>query len=177
MAKRNFQINEQQDLELRQAFEQTRDGPTRTRYQAVRLYGVGYRVGEIEAITGCTRSSLMNWVRKYQQMGVAGLVDHRQGGNRAKLTREQIQQVSQWLHEYTPRDLFGAQTQTSSGQYWTVEDLARAVVKWFGVEWHSRTSYYTLFQQCGFTSQRTEKVFKSRREHQVADFEAQLEKN
>ena len=177
MAKRNFQINEQQALELRQAFEQTRDGPTRTRYQAVRLYGVGYSVGDIQEITGCTRSSLMNWVRDYQRGGVAALVDHRQGGNRAKLTVEQIQQVSQRLREYTPRDLFGADTQTSSGQHWTVEDLARAILKWFGVEWQSRTSYYTLFKQCEFTYQRTEKVFKSRREREVAEFEAQLEKN
>jgi len=177
MAKRNFQISDEQERELRQAFEQTRDGPTRTRYQAVRLYGRGYRVGEIEAITGCTRSSLMNWVREYQQIGVAGVVDQRQGGNRAKLTREQIQQVSKRLREYTPRDLFGAETQTSSGQHWTVEDLARAILKWFGVEWQSRTSYYTLFKQCEFTYQRTEKVFKSRREHEVAEFEAQLEKN
>ncbi len=177
MAKRNFQINEQQALELRQAFEQTRDGPTRTRYQAVRLYGVGYSVGDIQEITGCTRSSLMNWVRDYQRGGVAALVDHRQGGNRAKLTAEQIQQVSQRLREYTPRDLFGADTQTSSGQHWTVEDLARAILKWFGVEWQSRTSYYTLFKQCEFTYQRTEKVFKSRREREVAEFEAQLEKN
>ncbi len=175
MAKRNFQINEQQALELRQAFEQTRDGPTRTRYQAVR--GVGYSVGDIQEITGCTRSSLMNWVRDYQRGGVAALVDHRQGGNRAKLTAEQIQQVSQRLREYTPRDLFGADTQTSSGQHWTVEDLARAILKWFGVEWQSRTSYYTLFKQCEFTYQRTEKVFKSRREREVAEFEAQLEKN
>lgn len=177
MAKRNFQINEQQALELRQAFEQTRDGPTRTRYQAVRLYGLGYSVSDIQEITGCTRSSLMNWVRDYQRGGVAALVDHRQGGNRAKLTAEQIQQVSQRLREYTPRDLFGADTQTSSGQHWTVEDLARAILKWLGVEWQSRTSYYTLFKQCEFTYQRTEKVFKSRREGEVAEFEAQLEKN
>lgn len=177
MAKRNFQINKQQDLELRQAFEQTRDGPTRTRYQAVRLYGLGYKVDDIQAITGCTRSSLMNWVRDYQQVGVTALADHRQGGNRAKLTADQIQQVSQRLREYTPRDLFGVETQTSSGQHWTVEDLARAVDRWFGVTWDSRTSYHTLFKHCEFTYQRTEKVFKSRRERDVAEFEAQLEKN
>jgi len=84
MAKRNFQINEQQVLELRQAFEQTRDGPTGTRYQAGRLYGLGYSVGDIQEITGCARSSLMNWVRDYQRGGVTALVDYRQGGNRAK---------------------------------------------------------------------------------------------
>jgi transposase len=177
MAKRNFQINEQQEHELRQAFEQERDGPTRTRFQAVRLYGLGYRVGDIQEITGCTRSSLMNWVRDYQPNGVAALADQRQGGNRAKLRLEQLQIVSERLREYTPRDLFGAETQTSSGQHWTVEDLARAVKQWFGVTWQSRTSYYTLFKHCEFTYQRTEKVFKSRRERDVAEFEAQLEKN
>jgi transposase len=115
MAKRNFQINEQQDRELRQVFELTRDGPTRTRYQAVRLYGLGYPVSDIQQITGCPRSSLMNWIRDYQQQGVAARRDHRQGGNRARLTPEQIQVVSAGLREYTPRDLFGTETPTSSG--------------------------------------------------------------
>lgn len=34
-----------------------------------------------------------------------------------------------------------------------------------------------LLHLCGFSYQKTEKVFKSRRETKVADFEEQLEKN
>ena len=56
-------------------------------------------------------------------------------------------------------------------------NLARAVQSWYGVVWESRSSYHRLLAQCGFTWQRTEKVYKSRRESAVMDFEAYVEKN
>jgi transposase len=119
----------------------------------------------------------MDWNRQYRDQGLEGLLDQRDGRNRAKLTREQTAELSAKLRMYTPRDLFGPDTHTASGQHWTVEDLARAVQRWYGVSWQSRTSYHTLFARCTFTYQRTEKVYKSRRERDVADWEAQVEKN
>ena len=91
MANRQFTLTEEQAQELFNAYDGCKDGPTRTRYQAVRLYGTGYPEKEVEAITGCSRSSLMNWCRTYREQGIAGLVDKRKGGNRAKLTATQIE--------------------------------------------------------------------------------------
>lgn len=98
------------------------------------------------------------------------------GGNRAKLTPAQRQEVRAKLHQYTPRHLFGATSATSDGQFWTVPDLQRAVQQWFGVGWNSASSYLALFAACGFTYQRTQKVFKSRREADIVTFEKQFEK-
>ena len=53
------------------------DAQLAKRYQAVRLYGSGYAVSEIQTICGCSLPSLWEWSRKYQQAGVAGLVDQR----------------------------------------------------------------------------------------------------
>ena len=39
MATRKFTLTDAQTVELRQAYDRTKDGPTRTRYQAVRRYG------------------------------------------------------------------------------------------------------------------------------------------
>jgi len=66
----------------------------RTRYQAVQLYGEGYQVSDIEEITGCRRSSLMEWCQDYRKNGVQGLVDKRAGGS-AKLTKLQIRHYRQ----------------------------------------------------------------------------------
>ena len=162
---------------LQRSYLQTKDGPTRSRYQAVRLYGSGYSVAQVIDITVCSRTSLMDWCRLYRRMGLAGLVDGRIGGNRAKLTSAQQQQLCANLQQYTPRQLFGAETATPSGQFWTVPDLKRAVVHWFGVTWNSHSSYLNLFAACGFSYQRTQKVFKSRSEVQVITFEEELEKN
>ena len=177
MAIRKFTLTEPQTSELRQSYERTKDGPTRTRYQAVRLYGLGYPVAQIEEITSCSRTSLMDWCRLYRTHGVAGLVDGRVGGNRAKLTPDQRETVRAHLHQYTPRQLFGPTTATSDGQFWTVPDLKRAVQDWFGVTWSSPASYLALLADCGFSYQRAQKVFKSRSERDVLAFEEQLEKN
>ena len=177
MAIRKFTLTEPQTAEVRQAYERTKDGPTRTRYQAVRLYGSGYPVAQIEEITGCSRTSLMDWCRLYRAHGVSGLVDGRVGGNRAKLTAMQRETVRANLHQYTPRQLFGPTTATPDGQFWTVPDLTRAVQDWVGVTWSSPSSYLALLADCGFTYQRAQKVFTSRSELDILAFEEQLETN
>jgi transposase len=64
---------------------------------------------------------------------------------------------------------------TRQWQHWTGKTWA-AVQRWYGVSWKSRASYHHLLAQCGYSYQRTEKVYKSRREKDVLEFEAQVEK-
>jgi transposase len=177
MARRRFQLTDDQVRELTGAYTQCKDGPTRTRYQAVRLYGTGYPVKEVIDITGCSRSILMEWCREYRRDGVTALVDKRVGGNRARLTSVQIEQLGEQLRMYTPAELFGSLAATVDGQFWTVEDLQQAVERWYGVIYRSRSSYYRLFDLCDFSYQRAEKRYKSRSEAKIAEFEMELEKN
>jgi transposase len=176
MAKRRFQLTEEQNQELTSAYTSCKDGPTRTRYQAVRLYGTGYPTEEVISITGCAWSTLMEWCRTYRREGIAGLVDKRAGGNRAKLTEKQLEELRTRLRTYTPANLFGTTAATPDGQFWTVEDLQHAVQQWYGVSYQSRGSYHRLFDRCDFSYQRPAKAYKSRSEAKVAEFEAQLEK-
>jgi transposase len=173
MAKRRFTLTDKERRQLIQAYELSKNIGTRTRYQSVRLYGEGYAVSEIEEITGCRRSSLMEWCREYQQNGAPGLVDKRVGGNSAKLSKLQIEDLGYRLRQYTPRDLFGP----AASQYWTPRDLSRVIQKWYGVEYRSPSSYLRLFGVCDFSYQKVEKVYKSRSELKVLDFEEQVEKN
>jgi len=170
MAKRKFRLTEAERKELRRAYRVCKDAATRTRYQAVRLYGEGYPEKDIEQITGCNRTSLMEWCRAYRD-------DKRVGGNRAKLSMLQIEELQNTLHQYTPKERLGRKASTADGQFWTVEDLVVVVRERYGVAYQSRTSYSSLLRLCGFSYQKTEKIFKSRSEAKVADFEEQLEKN
>lgn len=177
MAKRQYQLSEREVNELKGAYSQCHDGPTRTRYQAVRLYGTGYRVADIMALTACSRTSLLAWCQVYRTQGLGGLCDKRQGGNSAKLTAAQRADVAQRLQQSTPREVVGEHTHTPSGQFWTVEDLQQALQHWYGVTYRSRSSVLSLLTASGLTYQRPSQVFKSRRMAQVRDFEEQLEKN
>jgi transposase len=177
MARRRFQLTEEQERELIAAYMSCKHGPTRSRYQAVRLYGTGYPVQEVMNITGCSWTSLMEWCRTYRRDGVGGLVDKRAGGNRAKLTPAQIEELKGRLHTYAPAQLFGSSAATADGQFWTVPDLRRTVEQWYGVSYRNARSYHRLFDLCGFSYQRTAKAYKSRSASKVTEFEEQLEKN
>jgi transposase len=177
MAKRQFRLDKEQVNELIAAYNQATEGATRTRLQAVRLYGAGYSVNEIMAITQCSRTSLMEWCQKYLVQGSQALADHRLGGNSRKLRPEQVADLKQRLRQYTPQALFGSEAASAEGQFWTVEDLQCAIERWYGVHYRSRTSCLTLFARCGFSYQRPARVFKSRREADVAAFEEMVEKN
>ena len=131
----------------------------------------------IEQITGCSRTSLMEWCRAYREDASQGLVDKRAGGNRAKLSQLQIEELQQMLHQYTPKERLGPKASTAGGQHWSPEDIAQVIRQRYGVEYQSRTSYIHLLKICGFSYQKTEKVFKSHSQMKVAEFEEQLEKN
>lgn len=176
MERRQFKLTEAQDNELKWAYNQCQDAQTKIRYQAVRLYGQGYAVKAIQEITGCSRPSLMEWCRAYRQFGVAGLVDKRAGGNRAKLTPLAVEQLQEQLHRYTPGQLFGSAGCYDDGQFWTVPDLAKLVERNYGVIYKSATSYRSLFDRCEFSCQRPEAHYRSRNELKVLEFEQELEK-
>lgn len=177
-SKRNFNLTEQQQQELKAAFKESRDGEKRTRLQAVRLYGSGYPVEEVMEIADCSRRSLLRWSQRYRRDGIDGLEDHREGGNRALLDEGKLADIGHKLHQYRPVDVLGPEkVATASGQHWTVADLKGALQQWHGLVYQSDSSYRQLFRRCGFSYQRSAKVFRSRSAEQVAAFEEQLEKN
>jgi transposase len=177
MSQRKFHLSPSQVEELRHAFHECPEGETRTRYQAVRMYGTNYAFAEIQRLTGCTRARLAVWCKQYTTEGVLRLTDQRTGGNSAKLTAAQRDDIKMRLHQYKPRELFSESAATPSGEFWTVEDLQRAVQQWYGVAYQSRQSYQRLLHESGFSYQRPAKVFKSQRPQQIAEFEEQVEKN
>lgn len=177
MNPRLFRLSEAEANELQAAYVQCQNADAKTRYQAVRLYGLGYAVEQIQDICGCTPRSLLRWCAAYQARGITALLDHRQGGNRARLTPEQIEAVQHQLHRYTPAQLLGKDACVGEGQFWTVLDVACLLQRDYGVLYQSRTSYRTLLTKCDFSYQRPAKQYKSHSDVKVMDFEQALEKN
>lgn len=178
MAIRKFQLSDEQSRELSQAFQDCRHAETKTRLQAVRLYGQGYSVAQIQEICGCHPRSLLRWCTDYQRGGIAALTDQRKGGNRAKLKPAQIQQVEQQLHQYTPAQLLGKDHTTGpgAGSYWNVADVARLLEQEYGLVFQTKASYYRLLAKCGMTYQRPAKQYKSHSPAKLMAFEEALEK-
>jgi len=176
MKTRTFRLTEREANELHAAYLHMQDADTKTRFQAVRLYGLGYGVAQILDICGGSHSRLLEWTRAYREHGLTALLDHRQGGNHSKLTPDHIQALQNQLHRYTPSQLLGREACVGEGQFWTVSDVARFVEREYGVCYQSKTSYYALLAKCGFSYQRPAKQYKSHSDFKVMDFEEALEK-
>jgi transposase len=177
MAKRQFRLSAEEQQAIQGAERHTRDAYELKRLQAVRLYGSGVPSEQIRQLVGCGERSIRQWSQCYQQAGLTGLKSHWQGENALKLSRAQRSDLKQRLQQWQPNQIISAEVRISQGQFWTVSDLQIVVEQWYGVRYVTRDSYQTLLQECGFSYQHTEKVYRSQPDAQtVADFEAALEK-
>jgi transposase len=177
MAKRVFNLTEQQRIELIRAYDQAATPDVQRRVQAVRLYGEGRSVADIRAIVGCSERSLRRWCAWYEQGGLERLEDQRAGGNNAKLTPEQRAEVIARLTTYRPDQLLPAEVRLSRGAFWTVSDLRIGLQQWYGVSWRSATSYRALLHASRLSVQQVESTYRSRpSDLEIAEFEARLEK-
>jgi transposase len=177
MAKRQFQLNDKEIEQFRQAERQTRDVHDLKRLQAVRLYGTGMSMAQIMDIYSGGESSIREWVQKYQQTGLTALRSNWSVQNASKLTEAQRADLRARLHQYRPDQLLAADVRRSEGQFWTVSDLQIGVEQWYGMAYQDAGSYRNLFHRCGFSYQRAERVYKSRpSDADIAEFEAELEK-
>jgi transposase len=178
MAKRQFELSEQERGMLKQAADSTKNADERMRLLATRLYGEGRAVEDIIEIVNCGERSLRRWVAQYQREGVEGLKSKREGNqNAAKLTKEQRAEISEKVNQYRPDQILPADVRISRGEFWTVSDLRLAVERWYSVTYRSKDSYRTLLKTCNLSLQRVENQYRSRPdEEEIAEFEAALEK-
>ncbi len=177
MANRAFTLSAQEVADLQRAEDATREARTLKRLQAVRLYGTGQPVSDIQELVGCSWRALMDWCRAYRARRLDGLQSHWQGENALKLSRAQRADLKTRVKAYRPDQMLSAELRVSQGQFWTVSGLQVVVKQWYGVTYQSASSYQTLLHECDFSQQQTEKVYRSRpNELTIADFEARLEK-
>lgn len=133
MAKREFQLSQDERQALERAERQTRDAYELRRLQAVRLYGNGVPSRDIMAMVQCSERRIREWAHQYQQHGLDGLKSHWQGENALKLSREQRHELKQRLQAYQPDQVIRTEIRLSQGQFWTVSDLQIVVEQWYGV--------------------------------------------
>src|SRR5262245_56262055 len=176
MKTRTFVLSESEANALQAAYLHCQEADTKTRYQAVRLYGSGYRVEQICDICACSIRSLLSWSRAYRERGLTALLDHRKGGNAAKLQPDQIEKIALQLHRYTPAQLLGKDNCIGEEQFWNIGNLAALLERDYQVLYQSPTSLRTLLGKCELSIQRPAKQYKSHNQDKVIAFEEALEK-
>jgi transposase len=178
MAKRQFQLTEEEIAAFRQTEAHTHDVRELKRLQALHLYGTGERVDAIQKLVGCGPASPRQWAIEYRRGGLEALKSRWAVGNAKKLSDEHRQDLFEKREQYSPEQVTAPAVRVEGGIFWTVSDLAIVVAQWYGVTYRSPTSYRNLLHASGLSYQKVEKVYRSQPGAvQLADFEADLEKS
>ncbi len=110
-------------------------------------------------------SAVSNWLRRVHAGGVAALHTQRhQTGKRAKLTREQQQQLLQLLQA-------GAEAHGEIGARWTGKRVAALIKREFGVVYHAEY-VPRLLRALGWTPQKPVTQASQRDEATITQFKA-----
>lgn len=104
---RKHLLSPEEDQTLLLAFTKCKDGETRTKIQAVRLYGRNASVTEITQLTGLPWRTINRWYTRYLASGLNAFEDRRQCGNYRHLSDGQIADLADKLHQYRPIDVLG----------------------------------------------------------------------
>jgi transposase len=174
MKHRKFKLNETELGAIETREGETRDALELRRLQGVRMYGSGMRMQVISQVTGAARRTVADWVKAYEQRGLAGLKPGWKGGNHRKLSQAQREEFRQRVQEWRPEQVL---SEPGVGEFWSIDTVRSAITQWYGVRYQSRESYRSLLKEAGFSFQQPEGIYRSRpSEATIADFEADAEK-
>lgn len=109
------------------------------RATAVEMFLQEYKHREMQAILSVSSGLLSKWTQRYQQLGASALKLGDQG-SKGYLEETQRQAVMVWL---------------KSKNYWNLAELQADIHDEYDLEFNSKQSYYTLFEQAGISWQKT----------------------
>ena len=83
---------------LREIARTTKDGGVVRRLQAIAAVLEGHSRGEAAHLNGMQRQTLRDWVHRYNEHGVAGLISRQSPGRPSALSEEQMEELRQMVH-------------------------------------------------------------------------------
>lgn len=111
-------------------------------------------VDQVAEIFQTTKQSIYNWVKRFKENGVEGLIDLPKGHNPAKLSLEQKQTIKKWITTSTD-----AQNNRTN---WTLVKLQAEILKEFDVQLCTTTIWNHL-KELNLT------LLRPRRRHEKTD--------
>ncbi len=112
------------------------------RLHGVLLVAQGMSCPQVARLLGDAPRTVENWVHRFEQEGLAGLVEGERSGRPARLSREQLEQVGRVLRE--PPSSVGL-----SANLWDGKSLSCYLEQRYGVSLGTRQCQ-RLFRQLGF---------------------------
>ena len=117
--------------ELRRIAKKSRDNNQARRLLSLAAVRDGMNRTDAARIGGMDRQTLRDWVHRFNQLGPAGLLDHKATGGIPRLSPEQKAELASLVDRGPDRQVDGVVR-------WRRVDLQGVIKQRFGVEYHER---------------------------------------
>lgn len=140
----------------------------------IRLFAVfhvslGKSSREVEEMFLVSFKQITNWVHRFEQGGIEGLMDRPGRGRKSSLSSAQTKELSELLLKGSPVD-HGYNTET-----WTGPILIDWIRKHYGIEF-KKAQIYNIIKQLGFTHQKGKGTYPEADENVQLEFKNDLKK-
>ena len=122
-------------------------------------------VDQVANIFQTTKQSIYNWVKRFKENGIEGLIDLPKGHNPPKLTSLQKQTIKQWI--ITSKDARDIRVN------WTLVKLQAEILKEFGIQL-STTTIWNHLKELNLTLLRPRRRHEKTDQHVQDDFKKKL---
>jgi len=165
--KTKIKLKNQNRKKLIAEFKKTTDLKLKERIQMVLLRDEEKTLLEIAETTQRGKQAVIRWLMQYRAKRLKGLKSIYQGGNRRKLTTEQLKEIERFLDEASKTDL----------RKLTSKELRLHLKTKYKVEYRSADSINQIFYKCGFSFRKPEQYYREASEQEKNQWLKEAKKN
>jgi transposase len=110
--------------------------------------------------------------RLFLRHGTDAVADKRKPRPKTLRTRRQRSEIIETVKAKTPNDI----DRYYNGDYWTTGSLGEYILRTYGVQYKSKTSYYLIFRESKFTYHKLGKVSERRNEQELQEWRTKAKK-
>jgi transposase len=169
MSRRKLEINKKHCSyeELEASYRDCNDAKLRTRMLAILQTWDGKPSTEVAKDIHMADTNVRKWVHRYNEFGIAGLIDTRHSNRASYLSPEQKQAVKEALQK-SPREC------GLNKSNWTMPLLKKWISKQWGINYKT-SSLYDLVHKLGFTLQRPKKQSRNAKKELQEQYKKELQ--
>lgn len=169
MGRKSLQVKGYKPEEIRVLFKNENKYTIGIRLYAVYQVSIGQSTRKLESLYNTSFKQICNWVHRFEENGVEGLIDKPKSGRKPKLTNENLQEISLMLQNEKP-DKYGYNTST-----WNGPILREYIEKQYNVV-YKKAQIYNLLKQLNFTFQKGKAKYPEANEEQRNLFKEAIKK-
>lgn len=110
--------------EAKEELKKIKDGKTSIQLKAI-IAASEHAVDKVAEVMQVSYRSIFKWIDKFKTGGIEGLKDKPKGHMRAKLTKEHLEKIEQWI--------ISGKNADDKAVHWTLKRLRKEIKKEFGI--------------------------------------------